>query len=82
MIPNVLRFSENKSKGTSLYPSGLFKSCVVAIRSATEAKEKAREAGAVENTIEIMEINENPLAYLPGRSVRLQIKAIGDLENI
>ena len=29
-----------------------------------------------------MEINENPLAYLPGRSVRLQIKAIGDLENI
>ena len=47
-----------------------------------EAKEKAKEAGAIENTIEIMEINENPLAYLPGRSVRLQIKAIGDLENI
>ena len=35
-----------------------------------------------EKTIEVMEINENPLAYLPGRSVRLQIKAIGDLENI
>ena len=47
-----------------------------------EAKEKAKEAGAIEKTIEVMEINENPLAYLPGRSVRLQIKAIGDLENI
>ena len=29
-----------------------------------------------------IEINENPLAYLPGKSVRLQVKAIGDLENI
>lgn len=47
-----------------------------------EAKIKAKEAGANEKTIEIIEINENPLAYLPGRSVRLQVKAIGDLENI
>ena len=30
----------------------------------------------------IIEINENPLAYLPGKSVRLQIKAIGVFENI
>ncbi|PPR47145.1 MAG: Acetophenone carboxylase gamma subunit [Alphaproteobacteria bacterium MarineAlpha5_Bin9] len=51
-------------------------------QASIEAKEKAKEAGAIEKSIEIMEINENPLAYLPGRSVRLQIKAIGDLENI
>jgi len=51
-------------------------------QASEEAKQKAKEAGAVEKTIEIIEINENPLAYLPGRSVRLQIKAIGDLENI
>ena len=43
--------------------------------------ELAKEAGAKESSIEINEINENPLAYLPGKSVRLQIKAIGDLEN-
>ena len=47
-----------------------------------EAKEIAKKAGASEKTIEVIEINENPLAYLPGKSVRLQIKAIGDLENI
>ena len=51
-------------------------------QASEEAKQKAKEAGAAEKTIEIIEINENPLAYLPGRSVRLQIKAIGDLENI
>ncbi len=47
-----------------------------------EAKEIAKKAGAKENSIEVIEINENPLAYLPGKSVRLQVKAIGDLENI
>lgn len=47
-----------------------------------EAKEIAKNAGANEKTIEVIEINENPLAYLPGKSVRLQVKAIGDLENI
>jgi len=47
-----------------------------------EAKQNAKDAGASEKSIEIMEINENPLAYLPGSSVRLQIKAVGDLENI
>jgi len=46
-----------------------------------EAKQLAKDAGAKEASIEINEINENPLAYLPGKSVRLQIKAIGDLEN-
>ena len=46
-----------------------------------EAKQLAKDAGAKESSIEINEINENPLAYLPGKSVRLQIKAIGDLEN-
>ena len=51
-------------------------------QASEEAKQKAKEAGAVEKSIEIIEINENPLAYLPGKSVRLQIKAIGDLENI
>ncbi len=50
-------------------------------QASDEAKQLAKEAGAKESTIEINEINENPLAYLPGKSVRLQIKAIGDLEN-
>ena len=50
-------------------------------QASNEAKQLAKEAGAKESSIEINEINENPLAYLPGKSVRLQIKAIGDLEN-
>jgi N-methylhydantoinase A/oxoprolinase/acetone carboxylase beta subunit len=44
-----------------------------------EAARLAREAGADPATIEIVEIDEIPLAYLPSNALRLRVKAVGDL---
>ncbi|PQA86007.1 hydantoinase/oxoprolinase N-terminal domain-containing protein [Hyphococcus luteus] len=43
-----------------------------------EARERAIEAGADPQSIEIMQVEEIPLAYLPG-AVRVNVKAVGDL---
>ena len=47
----------------------------------TEATEKAIAAGADRTTIEIMDIEEVPLAYMPGGSVRIRAKAVGNLDE-
>jgi N-methylhydantoinase A/oxoprolinase/acetone carboxylase beta subunit len=44
-----------------------------------EASDRAIAAGADPRTVEILEIEEVPLAYLPGGAVRVRIKAVGDL---
>lgn len=44
-----------------------------------EAREKAIIAGADPDTVEIVEIDELPIAYLPGNAVRVRVKAVGDL---
>lgn len=44
-----------------------------------EVIEKAVSAGAERGTIEIIDIEEVPLAYVPGGAVRLRIKAAGHL---
>jgi hypothetical protein len=36
-------------------------------------------AGALAATVSITDIEEVPLAYLPGNATRIRIKAIGDL---
>jgi N-methylhydantoinase A/oxoprolinase/acetone carboxylase beta subunit len=43
------------------------------------AKRRAVAAGAVEAGIEIVEIEEVPLAYVPGGAVRVRVKAVGEL---
>ena len=51
-----------------------------AIEQATElARNRAAEAGALPSTIDITEIEELPLAYLPGGAVRVRVKAVGEL---
>ena len=45
----------------------------------TEATEKTTAAGADPNTIQIVDVEEVPLAYLPGNATRIMIKAVGDL---
>ena len=47
-----------------------------------EAKRKAVEAGADEKTLEVIDVVEVPLAYLPGNAVRYYLKVIGDLKEI
>jgi len=50
-----------------------------------EVKEAARaealKAGADEGTLEIVEIDEIPLAYLPSNAVRFRVKAVGKLKK-
>lgn len=45
----------------------------------SEATAKAAEAGADPSTIQIMDVEDVPLAYLPGNATRIRVKAVGDL---
>ena len=44
-----------------------------------EAVEKAIAAGADPATIAVVEVEDVPLAYLPGNATRVRVKAVGDL---
>jgi len=45
-----------------------------------EASASAVAAGAAAGTVKIMDIEEVPLAYLPGSATRIRVKAVGDLQ--
>lgn len=49
----------------------------------TDAKERATEAavaaGALRSSIEIVDVEDVPLAYLPGNATRVRVKAVGEL---
>jgi N-methylhydantoinase A/oxoprolinase/acetone carboxylase beta subunit len=47
----------------------------------SEAKQRAVGAGADPCTVEIVEIEDVPLAYLPGNATRIRVKAVGDLRH-
>jgi N-methylhydantoinase A/oxoprolinase/acetone carboxylase beta subunit len=44
-----------------------------------EATERAIAAGADPRTIAIVDVEDVPLAYLPGNATRIRVKAVGDL---
>ena len=44
-----------------------------------EATDRAVNAGAGAESIEIVDVEEVPLAYLPGNATRIMVKAVGDL---
>ncbi|MDC0035831.1 hydantoinase/oxoprolinase family protein, partial [Chloroflexi bacterium] len=44
-----------------------------------EAAKKAIDAGGDPNSIEIVDIEEIPLTYLPSSALRVKIKAVGEL---
>ena len=45
-----------------------------------EAMALAVKAGALEDTVEIIEMEDVPLAYYPGNTNRVKVKAAGDLK--
>lgn len=47
-----------------------------------EAKERAVEAGASPETVEIAEVEEIAMPYLPGNAVKIRVKATGRLKLI
>jgi hypothetical protein len=50
----------------------------IAIATA-EATEKAVDAGAVRATVQVIDVGEVGLGYLPGNALRLRVRAVGDL---
>jgi N-methylhydantoinase A/oxoprolinase/acetone carboxylase beta subunit len=44
-----------------------------------QATDRAVEAGAAAQSVEIVEVEEVPLAYLPSNATRIRVKAVGDL---
>lgn len=44
-----------------------------------QATERAVAAGAAAESVAIVEVEEFPLAYLPGNATRIHVKAVGDL---
>jgi len=46
-----------------------------------EATRLAVEAGAAEDTVEMVDLEEVPLAYIPGGAVRLRVKVAGELRQ-
>ncbi len=44
-----------------------------------EATRRAINAGASADSVEIVDVEEAPLAYLPGKATRIMVKAVGDL---
>jgi N-methylhydantoinase A/oxoprolinase/acetone carboxylase beta subunit len=44
-----------------------------------EASERAVAAGAERSSVKIVEVEDVPLAYLPGNATRIRVKAVGDL---
>jgi N-methylhydantoinase A/oxoprolinase/acetone carboxylase beta subunit len=45
----------------------------------SEASAKAIEAGADPKTVQIVDVEDVPLTYLPGNATRIRVKAVGDL---
>ena len=48
-------------------------------RAKQDAIDRAVAAGAAPGTVEIVDVEDVPLAYLPGSATRIRIKAVGDL---
>ena len=46
-----------------------------------EAIDRAIQAGADADTLEVLEQEELPLAYMPGGAVRIRVKVAGDLNQ-
>lgn len=45
-----------------------------------EAREQAINAGADADTVQIVDVDEIPISYLPGGVTRIRVKAVGDLK--
>ena len=49
-------------------------------RAGDQPAERARAAGAIPDSIRVVDVEELALAYVPGNAVRIKVKAVGDLD--
>ncbi|MBX5477278.1 MAG: hydantoinase/oxoprolinase family protein [Clostridia bacterium] len=61
------------------YEGGRRKQVLEALQE--EAVARAVEAGADPRTVQVVDLEEVPLAYLPGDAARVRVKAVGDLDE-
>lgn len=47
-----------------------------------EARDKAVAAGADSESVQIVDVEDVPLAYLPSNATRIRVKAVGDLASV
>jgi len=45
-----------------------------------EAVDKAVAAGAEHDSVQVVDVEDVPIAYLPGNATRIKVKAVGDLD--
>jgi N-methylhydantoinase A/oxoprolinase/acetone carboxylase beta subunit len=45
-----------------------------------EAVDKAVAAGAEHDSVQVVDVDDIPIAYLPGNATRVKVKAVGDLD--
>ena len=45
------------------------------------ARKQATDAGAAPDTLKVVDVETIPLAYLPGQSIRVRLRVVGDLLN-
>ena len=85
IVPPVLLYSLPKSGSVNFKGENieLFFSEYLSEKSIENAKNdaisRALQAGAIKDTIKIIELEEIPLSYLPSGSVRIHAKAVGDI---
>ena len=48
-------------------------------RRATRSRRQGHQRGATGDSVEIIEVEQVPISYLPGNPTRLRVKAVGDL---
>jgi N-methylhydantoinase A/oxoprolinase/acetone carboxylase beta subunit len=51
-------------------------------RARAQAEEKAERAGANPATIKLVEVEDLPLSYLPGNSLRVRVRVVGDITAV
>jgi hypothetical protein len=49
-------------------------------RASALARQRAVSAGADEDTLDILDIEDTPLSYIPGNPLRVRVRMIGDLK--
>lgn len=73
---SIAQVSGEIDKVCSVAP-GQREQTIAAVRS--EAIEKAVAAGAIPDSVSIIDFDEVPIPYLPGNATRIRVKAVGDL---
>jgi N-methylhydantoinase A/oxoprolinase/acetone carboxylase beta subunit len=48
-------------------------------RARRQAEERAIKAGAARGTLKVVEVEDLPIAYLPGNSLRTRVRVVGDI---